>query len=101
MYWKFVKTSISIEFCDRKTYFPVLFSFFHAFWDILIMPIIIKFIEFCQQQRGKRVEPDIKHLTLTQLNAQRKHAKLMQELISPLIDKNKKTLKILDEKQRA
>ena len=92
LYWKFVKTSICIDFFDRHTSFPVPFSFLHAFWDLLIFPII-KFIEFCFQGSGKRDEPDIKHLTHAQLNARRKHAKLMQELISRLINKNKKTKK--------
>ena len=92
LYWKFVKTSICIDFFDRQTSFPVPFSFLHAFWDLLIFPII-KFIEFCCQKSGKRDEPEIKHLTLAQLNARRKHAKLMQELISRLINKNKKTKK--------
>ena len=61
-------------------------------FSILIFPII-KFIEFCFQQSGKRDEPEVKHLTLAQLNARRKHAKLMQELISRLVNKSKKSKK--------
>ena len=92
LYSKVYRLNVCIDFFDRQTSFPVPFSFLHAFWDLLIFPII-KFIEFCCQQRGKRDEPEVKHLTFAQLNARRKHAKLMQELISRLINKNKKTKK--------
>ena len=92
LYWKFVKTSICIEFFDQKMSLPVPFSFLRVIWFVLILPVI-KVIEFCCQQSEKRDDPDTKHLTLAQLNARRKHAKLMQELISRLINKTKKTKK--------
>ena len=92
LYWKFVKTSICIEFFDQKMSLPVPFSFLRVIWFVLILPVI-KFVEFCCQKSEKRDDPDTKHLTLVQLNARRKHAKLMQELISRLINKNKKTKK--------
>ena len=92
LYWKFVKTSICIEFFDQKMSLPVPFSFLRVIWFVLILPVI-KFVEFCCQKSEKRDDPDTKHLTLAQLNARRKHAKLMQELISRLINKNKKTKK--------
>ena len=92
LYWKFVKTSICIEFFDQKMSLPVPFSFLRVIWFVLILPVI-KLIEICCQQSEKRDDPDTKHLTLAQLNARRKHAKLMQELISRLINKTKKNKK--------
>ena len=92
LYWKFVKTSICIEFFDQKMSLPVPFSFLRVIWFVLILPVI-KFVEFCCQKSEKRDDPDTKHLTLAQLNARRKHAKLMQELISRFINKTKKTKK--------
>ena len=91
-YWKFVKTSICIDFFDQKMSLPAPFSFLRVIWFVLILPFI-KFIEFCRQQSEKKDESDTKHLTLAQLNARRKHAKLMQELISRLVNKSKKSKK--------
>ena len=90
LYWKFQKTSICIEFSDDKFSLPVPFSTIHILWTLIFLPLINCFT-FCYYGNKKKDEPESKHLSRIELQARRRHAKLMQELINRLINKNKKT----------
>lgn len=90
LYWKCEVTSVWIEFfdCPSKLFLPIPFSAILVFWTLICVPIV-KVWRFCSR-RGEKVEKaKLKHLTPTQIDARRKHAKLMQELIMRLIKKNR------------
>ena len=92
LYWKFQKTSICIEFFDDKLSLPVPFSTIHILWTLIFLPLINCFT-FCYYGNTKKHELKSKHLSRMELQARRRHAKLMQELINRLINKNRKTKK--------
>ena len=89
LYWKFQKTSICIEFFDHKLSLPVPFSIIRVIWTLIFLPFL-KCFTFCYYRNKKTDESESKHLSRIELQARRRHAKLMQELINRLINKNKK-----------
>ena len=88
LYWKFMKTRIHLEFCDQKHSLPMPFSIFHVLWVIFCLPFL-KCFEYYQRKK-KRIPPFSDHLSQIQVIARKKHAMLMQELISRFMNKNKK-----------
>ena len=92
LYWKFQKTSICIEFFDHKLSLPVPFSILRVIWTLIFLPFL-KCFTFCYYRNKKTDELESKHLSRMELQTRRRHAKLMQELINRLINKNKKTKK--------
>ena len=91
LYWKCEITSVLIEFfdCPSKLYLPVPFSAILVFWTVVCLPIV-KFWRFCFRS-GENIDSSTQsdHLTPNQVDARRKHAKLMQELIMRLIKKSR------------
>ena len=91
LYWKCEITSVLIEFfdCPSKLYLPVPFSAILVFWTVVGLPIV-KVWRFCFRS-GQNIDSSTQsdHLTPNQVDARRKHAKLMQELIMRLIKKNR------------
>ena len=84
-----MKTKIHLEFFDQKHSLPMPFSIFHVLWVVFCLPIL-KCFE-CYQRKKKNVDSWSDHLSLIQVNARKKHAMLMQELISRFMNKNKKS----------
>ena len=90
LYWKCEVTSVWIEFfdCPSKLYLPTPFSAILVFWTLICLPIV-KVWRFCSRKGEEIDSTKLNHLTPTQIDARRKHAKLMQELIMRLIKKNR------------
>ena len=90
LYWKCETTSVWIEFfdCPTKLFLPMPFSVILVFWTLLGWPLF-KCWEFCCTNQTKTDSKKSDHLSPTQLEARRKHAKLMQEVIMRFIKKNK------------
>ena len=90
LYWKCEVTSVWIEFfdCPSKIFLPIPFSAILVFWTLICLPIV-KCWRFCSRREEKIDSKKSNHLTPTQIDARRKHAKLMQELIMRLIKKNR------------
>ena len=91
LYWKCEMTTVWIEFFDSpsKLSLPMPFSIILVFWTVVCIPVL-KFWRFCCQSEKTTTQPmKSDHLSPNQINARRKHAKLMQELIMRLIKKSK------------